>query len=86
MEVTVYNPQKGRLETVDLEFTAENTTWFERNTKIGSIASITDYKGGIVIKTLDYNYPAWVCGVTRAKIGYSHKKAQALVKQQVKGD
>jgi hypothetical protein len=86
MEVTVYNPQKGRLETVDLEFTAENTTWFERNTKTGSIASITDYKVGIVIKTLDHNYPVWVYEVTRADIRYCKKKAQALVKQQVKGD
>ena len=78
MELTVYNPQKGRLETVSLEFTTENTTWFERNTKSGSIASITDFKGGIVIKTLDYNYPVWVYGVTRAEIGYSKKKVQML--------
>jgi len=84
MEVTVYNPQKGRLETVNLEFTTENTTWFERNTKTGAIASITDYKGGIVIRKLDYNCPVWVYDVTRADIGYSHKKAQALLKQQIK--
>ena len=84
MEVTVYNPQKGRLETVCLKFTAENTTWFERNTKTGSIASITDFKGGIVVRTMDYNYPAWVYGVTREEIGYSRKKAQILVKHLVK--
>ncbi len=30
MEVTVYNPQKGRLETIDMLFTDENTTWFDR--------------------------------------------------------
>jgi len=35
MEVTVYNPQKGRLETVDIEITDENTTWFGRNKKQG---------------------------------------------------
>ena len=29
MEQTVYNPQKGRLETIDINFTDENTTWFE---------------------------------------------------------
>jgi len=28
MEITVYNPQKGRLETIEIEFTDENTTWF----------------------------------------------------------
>ena len=29
MELAVYNPQKGRLETIDATFTDENTTWFE---------------------------------------------------------
>ncbi len=29
MELTVYNPQKGRLETLEVEFTDDNTTWFE---------------------------------------------------------
>ena len=28
MECTVYNPQKVRLETLEVEFTEENTTWF----------------------------------------------------------
>ena len=28
MACTVYNPQKGRLETLEVEFSAENTTWF----------------------------------------------------------
>lgn len=28
MECTVYNPQKGRLETLEVEFTQENATWF----------------------------------------------------------
>ena len=30
METTVYNPQKGRLETIDVEFTKDNTTWFRQ--------------------------------------------------------
>lgn len=30
MECTVYDPQKGRLETLDIEFTADNTTHFTR--------------------------------------------------------
>ena len=29
MEETVYNPQKGRLETIQVEYTEENTTWFD---------------------------------------------------------
>jgi hypothetical protein len=30
MEITIQNPQKGRLETIDIEFTDKNTTWFEK--------------------------------------------------------
>jgi hypothetical protein len=85
MEITVCNPQKGRLETVSLECTTENTTWFESNNKTGSVASITDFNGGILVRTVDYNYPVWVCGVTRADIRYSNKEAMALLRQQVRG-
>ena len=80
MEITVYNPQKGRLETVEVEVTAENTTWLDKNTKHGSIASVTDFKGGLVIKKLDYSSPFWIYDVTREDIGYNHKKAKELIK------
>jgi hypothetical protein len=80
MKTTVYNPQKGRLETVDMEVTTENTTWFDKNTKHGAVASVTDYHGGIVIKTLDYSSPIWIYDVTREDIGYNHKKAKELIK------
>jgi hypothetical protein len=29
MQQTVYNPQKGRLETINVNFTDENTTCFD---------------------------------------------------------
>ena len=29
MQKTVYNPQKGRLETITITFTDKNTTWFD---------------------------------------------------------
>jgi len=29
MQQTVYNPQNGRLETITVNFTDENTTWFD---------------------------------------------------------
>ena len=80
MGITVYNPQKGRLETVDMEVTAENTTWFDKNIMQRAIASVTDYKGGIVIRKLDYSYPVWVYDVTRADIGYNHKRAKELIR------
>ena len=44
MEMTVYNPQKGRLETIDVEITDENTTWFENYRKDQDIYMITDFK------------------------------------------
>ena len=80
MEITVYNTQKGRLETVKMEVTEENTTWFDKNTKHGAIASVTDFHGGIVIKKRDYSYPLWIYDVTREDIGYNNKKALELIK------
>lgn len=80
MEVTVYNPQKGRLETVDMETTAENTTWFDTKIREGDVASITDFHGGIIIKEADYSYPIWIYDITRKDIGYNHKKAKELTK------
>ena len=42
MELTAYNPQKNRLETLEVEFTAENTTWFEYSRRT-SVSTITDF-------------------------------------------
>lgn len=48
MEKTVYNPQKGRLETINIDFTDENTTWFDDHEKIEEVYMITDFEGGLV--------------------------------------
>jgi hypothetical protein len=79
MELTTYNPQKGRLETLEVEFTAENTTWFEYN-RSASVSTITDFEGGILIKKNDYSYPIWLYDISRADIDYSKKKATELMK------
>jgi hypothetical protein len=42
MEQTVYNPQKGRLETINIDFTDENTTWFDDHEKIEEIYMVTE--------------------------------------------
>jgi len=81
MELTVYNPQKGRLETIDVEFTAENTTWFEYSGNTPTVSTITDFNGGILIKKADSGYPVWLYDLSRADIGYSRKKAIQLIKQ-----
>lgn len=45
----VYNPQKGRMETIDAEFTKDNTTWFGNYRNNHDVAKITDIDGGILI-------------------------------------
>lgn len=79
MECTVYNPQKGRLETLEVEITQENTTRFSSRGN-GSVTMITDWDGGLLIKS-GFDYPIWVYDVSRADIGYSQKKARELKQQ-----
>lgn len=81
MGMTVYNPQKGRLETLDVEFTAENTTWFENSRNAPTVSAITDFNGGLLVKKADSSYPVWLYDLSRADIDYSHKKAKQLIKQ-----
>ena len=81
MELTAYNPQKGRLETLDVDLTAENTTWFENSENTRVVATITDFDGGLLIKKLDNTYPIWLYDISRADIDYSQKKAKELMQQ-----
>jgi hypothetical protein len=83
MEVSVYNPQKGRLETIDVEFAQENTTWFDNWGDSEDIYMITDFEGGILIRECNYTYPVLVYDVTRAEIGYDQKKAKEIRSQYV---
>ena len=78
MEMTVCNPQKGRLETIDVEITEKNTTGFDNSMDNEDIYMITDFKGGLIIKELAYTYPTWIYDVTRAEIGYDQKKAKEI--------
>ena len=83
MEETVYNPQKGRLETIDVEYNQENTTWFDNWVDSADIYRITDFKGGILIKECNYTYPVWIYDLTRAQIGTDQKKAKEIKSQYV---
>ena len=47
MELTVYNTNKHRLETFEVEFTAENTTTFYAATIDDAVWRITDFDGGL---------------------------------------
>ncbi len=48
-QMTIYNTAKYRLETVDIEITDKNSTWFDDRTDTDSIYRITDFKGGLLI-------------------------------------
>lgn len=79
MECTVYNPQKGRLETLDVEFTQENSTRFTSRGN-GSITLIADWCGGIIIKS-GWDYPIYVYDISREDVSYSRKKARELMRR-----
>ena len=52
MQQSVYNPQKGWLETIDIDFTDENTTWFDECEDSHGVFSITDLQAGILKKQI----------------------------------
>jgi hypothetical protein len=81
MEMTVCNPQKGRLETIEVEITQENTTWFDNCWKGSDIHTITDFEGCLLIKEFGNTYPILVYDVTRASIGYKQKTAKRVLKE-----
>ena len=78
MEVTVYNPQKGRLETIDTFFTDENTTWFDSPEEDQGIYMITDFEGDLLIREFGYAYPVRIYGICRADIGFDPIKAKQI--------
>jgi hypothetical protein len=80
MERTIYNPQKGRLETIEIEFEDVNTTWFDKSYSSHDISSVTDFNGGLLIRVCAYEYPMLIYGETRASIGYNQNRAFKLRK------
>ncbi len=80
MQQTVYNPHKGRLETINIDFTDKNTTWFDDHEKIEEIYTITDFKGGLIIGGLNYDYPIFVYDISRSDINDDISKALDLKK------
>ena len=86
MQQTVYNPQKGRRETINIDFTDQNTTWFDDCEDNHGIFSITDLPGGILIKEADYTCPLYVYDISRADIGHDHRRARALHRQYIESE
>ena len=80
MNMTVYNPQKGRLQTIDAVLTEKNTTWFENCLHDHDIYTITDFAGGLLIKEYGYRRPTWIYDISRADVGYNQQKARRKLK------
>ncbi len=78
MEVTMYNFSKQRLETISLQISEENTTWFDDDAYDQDIEKITDFEGGLLISPGGYEYPLWIDGTSRAAINSSNREALAL--------
>ncbi len=78
MEITVYNPQQSRLETINVQVTDENTTWFDNCVDAHDIHRITDIEGGLLISEYGYSYPCWIYDKSRADIDHSQQKALEL--------
>lgn len=78
MELIVYNPAKGRLETLDVELTPENTTWFDSCLVPEDITMITDFDGDLLVSENNRDYPVRIPSVSRLTIGYDRKKAKVL--------
>ncbi len=74
MEITVYNPHKGRLETIAVE-SYNNTTWFDNCEDAHDIYMITDFEGGLLISEFGYSYLLHIYDVSRADIGNNRRKA-----------
>ena len=84
-QMTVVNPQKGCLETINVEFTKENTTWFENCWKSGDIETITDYNDGeLLIKEYGYTYPVRIYDTSRAAIGYKRNEAKKILRRALR--
>ncbi|UCG04842.1 MAG: hypothetical protein JSV83_13015 [Desulfobacterales bacterium] len=78
MQITIYNYSKQRLETIDLQISEEDTTWFDDDSYDHDIHMITDFKSGLLISPRGYEYPLLIDGTSRATIDYISRKALAL--------
>jgi len=78
MKQTVYNPQKGRLEIIDITFTDKNTTWFDEADDNTDVSLMADYEDSLVIADSSYSYPVLIHDVSRSDINHDRQKANEL--------
>lgn len=80
MQTTIFNTAKHRLETINIEITDENSTWFKDSINTNAVSVITDFEDGLLIKQCNYNYPMWFNDISRTDIDHNREKAQNLLK------
>ncbi|MDL1976060.1 MAG: hypothetical protein LWX55_15060 [Deltaproteobacteria bacterium] len=78
MEMVIWNPQKGRLETIKVTINDTNTTWFDDCLKPDDVYMITDTDNGLLIRENNYNYPVLVYDVSRSDIDNNPQEAKVL--------
>ena len=79
---TIYNVSKDRLETVEFEFTNQNTTWFD-NVEDYKIYRIANAFGGILVQENGYTYPVLIDDVSRSDIENDQFKASEMLRQRL---
>ncbi len=79
MQITVFNPQKGSNETLDITINKTNTTWFNDGLNGDGIYLMVDIDIGLLIQEAGYSNPVLFYCLTRADIAYSTQKAKALL-------
>ncbi len=85
MEEEIYDPHKGRRETIKVEYNEENTSWFDDCSEPEDIYRLTDIKSGLLIKENNYNCPVLIYDITRAAINNDPQKAKRLQGMYVDG-
>ncbi len=78
--ITIYNTLKGRHETVEFEFTSENTTWFD-DRKPSEVYRIADGFGGLLIQETGYTYPVLIGDISRSDIGNDEQRVLELLRE-----
>jgi hypothetical protein len=83
MEILICNPQKGRLETIEVTVDETNTTWFDNCLKPDDVYMITDTGNGLLIRGNNSGYPVLVYDVTRADIDNDQQRAKKLNEEMI---
>jgi len=79
METTIYNSAKSRIETINIDITKKNSTWFDDVIQADAVYRITDFNGGLLITKNNFEYPVWINDVSRADVDHDGQKAQRIL-------